>query len=285
MAVMKKKGNKELPPDLDGIASGRDLHDPVLLHGFDHDARSGVVGSLQASTATEVQKLEKKSLVSFIHIGQPTPAMQKKFGTAPRIQLNDSYRTEKDILDFIAAERDKLSESDRALMTVCLKADDQGENGYHHRREAGTSPGKRLEALFTPLRSRWDIKFPILYENDPMQLHRIVFYMPRSHPHHRSGRTRAVPTGAARTPSRIAPRHGAGRMPAERRARPHPNSDRAHRPAFRRWNPSLLPRPQPSRSAPLAEAATQHKRAETTASAFPRRSSVCPIPQKYDKIG
>ncbi len=29
------------------------------------------------------RKLEKKSLVSYIHIGQPTPAMQKKFGTAP----------------------------------------------------------------------------------------------------------------------------------------------------------------------------------------------------------
>ena len=55
--------------------------------------------------------------------------MQAKFGTAPRIQLNDSYRTEKDILDFIAAERDKLNESDRALMTVCLKADDQTKMG------------------------------------------------------------------------------------------------------------------------------------------------------------
>lgn len=42
--------------------------------------------------ATEVQKLEKKSLVSYIHIGQPSLAMQAKFGTAPRIQLNDSYK-------------------------------------------------------------------------------------------------------------------------------------------------------------------------------------------------
>jgi hypothetical protein len=55
--------------------------------------------------------------------------MQLKFGKAPRIQLNDSYRTEKDILDFIAAERDKLSESDRAMMTVCLKADNSTKMG------------------------------------------------------------------------------------------------------------------------------------------------------------
>ncbi|MBR0336698.1 MAG: biopolymer transporter ExbD, partial [Alistipes sp.] len=73
--------------------------------------------------ATEVQKLEKKNLVSYIHIGVPVLHMQAKYGTAPLIQLNDSYKTTKDILDFAAAERDKLSEADRASMTICLKAD------------------------------------------------------------------------------------------------------------------------------------------------------------------
>ncbi len=79
--------------------------------------------------ATEVQKLEKKSLVSYIHIGQPSMSMQAQFGTAPRIQLNDSYKSTKDILDFIAAERDKLNEADRASMTVCLKADNATKMG------------------------------------------------------------------------------------------------------------------------------------------------------------
>lgn len=73
--------------------------------------------------ATEVQKLEKKNLVSYIHIGVPVTHMQAKFGTAPKIQLNDSYKTTKDILDFVAGERDNLNEADRASMTVCLKAD------------------------------------------------------------------------------------------------------------------------------------------------------------------
>ena len=79
--------------------------------------------------ATEVQKLEKKNLVSYIHIGTPSLHMQAKFGTAPRIQLNDSYRTTKDILDFIAGERDNLNEADRAQMTVCLKADGNTKMG------------------------------------------------------------------------------------------------------------------------------------------------------------
>jgi biopolymer transport protein ExbD len=79
--------------------------------------------------ATEVQKLEKKNLVSYIHIGTPALNMQAKFGTAPRIQLNDSYKTTKDILDFVAGERDNLNESDRASMTICLKADENTKMG------------------------------------------------------------------------------------------------------------------------------------------------------------
>lgn len=43
--------------------------------------------------ATEVAKLEKKSLTSFIFIGQPTREYQALFGTDARIQLNDSFKT------------------------------------------------------------------------------------------------------------------------------------------------------------------------------------------------
>ena len=67
--------------------------------------------------------------ISFIHIGPPSMTMQAKFGTAPRIQLNDSYKSTRDILDFVAAERDKLSEADRASMTICLKADQATKMG------------------------------------------------------------------------------------------------------------------------------------------------------------
>ena len=126
MAVMKKKGGKSLPP-----ISTASLPDVIFMILFFFMISTTMrdqelLVRYKLPTATEVQKLEKKSL---IHIGQPTPIMQAKFGTAPRIQFNDSYRTEKDILDFIAAERDKLNESDRALMTVCLKADDQTKMG------------------------------------------------------------------------------------------------------------------------------------------------------------
>jgi biopolymer transport protein ExbD len=71
--------------------------------------------------ATEVKKLEDKSLVSYIFIG--TPLNVKMFGTEPRVQLNDSFKEINDIRDFIAAERQMLSEADQKKMTVSLKID------------------------------------------------------------------------------------------------------------------------------------------------------------------
>ncbi len=71
--------------------------------------------------ATEVQKLEKKSLVSFIYIGPPMDA--QKYGTEPRIQLNDQISGVRDIAQFIEAERNARDEVDRPLMTTSLKAD------------------------------------------------------------------------------------------------------------------------------------------------------------------
>lgn len=123
MAVMKKTGNKGLPP-----ISTASLPDVIFMILFFFMVSTTMrdqelLVRYKLPSATEVQKLEKKSLVSYIHVGPPSQVMQAKFGTAPVIQLNDSYKKPRDIGEFIAAERDKLSESDRALMTVCLKAD------------------------------------------------------------------------------------------------------------------------------------------------------------------
>lgn len=123
MAVMKKKGNKGLPP-----ISTASLPDVIFMILFFFMVSTTMreqelMVRYKLPEATEVQKLEKKSLASYIHIGQPAINLQAKFGTAPRIQLNDSYKTAKDIGDFVAAERDKLSEMDRAGMTIVLKAD------------------------------------------------------------------------------------------------------------------------------------------------------------------
>ena len=129
MAVMKKKGERKVP-----AMSTTSLPDVVYIILFFFMLSTSMrdqelIVTYKMPEATEVQKLEKKNLVSFIHIGVPVTSRQAKFGTAPRIQLNDSYKTTKDILDFVAAERDNLSEADRAQMTVCLKADQNTKMG------------------------------------------------------------------------------------------------------------------------------------------------------------
>ena len=73
--------------------------------------------------ASEIAKLERKDVASYINIGTPVKSKQAEFGTDSRIQLNDSFKSVQDIRDFVAAERDALSEADRSFMTVVIKAD------------------------------------------------------------------------------------------------------------------------------------------------------------------
>lgn len=79
--------------------------------------------------ATEIAKLERKDLSSYIYVGTPTNQYVAQFGTESRIQLNDSFRNTDDIRDFIAAERENLSEVDRPFMTVSIKADQDTRMG------------------------------------------------------------------------------------------------------------------------------------------------------------
>ena len=77
--------------------------------------------------ATEVQKLEKKSLVSFIYIVEPKNT--KMFGTNSRIQLNDVFSSVDDIPDFIVKERESRDEADRKFLTTSLKVDGDTKMG------------------------------------------------------------------------------------------------------------------------------------------------------------
>lgn len=120
---MRKKGSNEVPP-----ISTASLPDVIFMLIFFFMVSTSMKEvelrvKIDLPAATEVQKLEKKALVSYVYIGQPTAREQVKFGTAPRIQLNDSYRTTNDIRDFIASERDNLRENERNSMTVSIKAD------------------------------------------------------------------------------------------------------------------------------------------------------------------
>jgi biopolymer transport protein ExbD len=79
--------------------------------------------------ASEVVKLERKDLASYINIGTPTKNYQAQFGTDARIQLNDSFKSIDDIRDFIAAERESMSEGDRSFMQTVIRADEDVRMG------------------------------------------------------------------------------------------------------------------------------------------------------------
>ena len=72
--------------------------------------------------ATEVKKLERKSLVSYIYIGTPSGLNRKRqYGTTAKIQLNDSYARVEDIQAFILAERETRAEEEIPLLTTSIK--------------------------------------------------------------------------------------------------------------------------------------------------------------------
>ena len=79
--------------------------------------------------ATELSKLEKKSLVSYIYVGEPLQQYQKTFGVAPRIQLNDQFANVGDITDFVIAEREARAEEERPMMITSLKVDENTKMG------------------------------------------------------------------------------------------------------------------------------------------------------------
>jgi len=72
-------------------------------------------------SATEVKKLEHKSLVSTIYVGK---AKDNKYGTGyNQIQLNDKIATPDEVPQFIFRAREKVSEGEVPFMTTSIKAD------------------------------------------------------------------------------------------------------------------------------------------------------------------
>tara|TARA_B100000427_G_scaffold290669_1_gene267039 strand:- start:228 stop:695 length:468 start_codon:yes stop_codon:yes gene_type:complete len=79
--------------------------------------------------ATEIKKMEKKSLVSYIYIGEPIKRLQSSYGTSARIQLNDAFASVEEIQEFIVAEREARDEKEIPYMTTSIKADESVKMG------------------------------------------------------------------------------------------------------------------------------------------------------------
>jgi biopolymer transport protein ExbD len=129
MATFKRKGGKGTP----GISTAS-LPDIVFMLLFFFMVSTTMRETemkvkLKLPEASEVVKLEKKSLVSYIFVGTPARQYQGIFGTDSRIQLNDNFKTLNDIRDFVSAERDAMNEYERAMLTISLKIDEETRMG------------------------------------------------------------------------------------------------------------------------------------------------------------
>lgn len=129
MAAIRKKGGKETP-----AISTASLPDIIFILLFFFMVstvmrETELMVQVKPVKGTELQKLEKKSLVSYIYVGPPSIKYKEKFGTAPKIQLNDAYSDIEDIKLFIENERAKVNEKLIPAMTTSLRVDKEVKMG------------------------------------------------------------------------------------------------------------------------------------------------------------
>jgi len=76
--------------------------------------------------ATETEKLQKKALVDYINVGPPFDA---RYGTEPKIQLDDAFAEVSEIPAWIKLNRDARKEAEQPLITTSLKVDKDTQMG------------------------------------------------------------------------------------------------------------------------------------------------------------
>ncbi len=84
---------------------------------------SSLMVDLNVPQATELTKLEKKSLVNYLIVGKPNAAYRELYGTKPRLQLGDKFAELTEIPLFIEQHRQKVQERDRGQINSSLKVD------------------------------------------------------------------------------------------------------------------------------------------------------------------
>ncbi len=75
--------------------------------------------------ATQLEKLEKKSLVNTVYIGRPTQKYQSIYGTRPRVQLDDKFSNhlDGDIALFLEQHKLRVNEQLWGQITTSIRAD------------------------------------------------------------------------------------------------------------------------------------------------------------------
>jgi len=123
MSKFKKDGGKSMP-----AISTASLPDIIFMLLFFFMVttvmrESELKVQVQVPEATELTKLEQKSLVNYIYIGKPTKNYEEIYGTSPRIQLGDKIAKEQDIPLFLEQFKSDVSERERPRITSSIRVD------------------------------------------------------------------------------------------------------------------------------------------------------------------
>jgi biopolymer transport protein ExbD len=81
-------------------------------------------------SATELTKLEKKSLVNHLLVGKPLEKYQATYGTKPQLQLGDKFADIKEIPLFIEKHRSSVNEKEIPSIISSLKIDGDVTMGF-----------------------------------------------------------------------------------------------------------------------------------------------------------
>ena len=129
MGKFDKNGSKEVP-ELN-TSSLPDLIFSILFFFMMVTSMREVTLKVEFNTpkGTEIEKLEKKSLVSYVYIGKPTKEFRSKMGTGTRIQLNDDFAEVDAIGEYVEQERNSMAERDKPFMRVSMKVDEDTQMG------------------------------------------------------------------------------------------------------------------------------------------------------------
>lgn len=99
--------------------------------------------------ATQLRKLQRKSLVSYLYIGEPKKTDQ--WGSEPRIQANDVFIEPKDVTLWVTQEKDKLDEVERDQITIAMKVDKEAQRGLISDVELELRKANARKLLYTTL--------------------------------------------------------------------------------------------------------------------------------------
>jgi len=99
--------------------------------------------------ATQLTKIERKSLVSYIYIGEPKNTAV--YGEEPTIQTNDVFIDKEDEIQFVNTEKDKLTVAERVQYTIAMKVEEGVKMGIVSDVQEELRKGNARKLLYSSL--------------------------------------------------------------------------------------------------------------------------------------